>query len=102
MRGGISPYIALVETKLDAESEQDLLQVLKAIQSNSKTLLSFSYQSEIELHQFAKQLQQLLTQLNIIASLQNTSGRLGNLHGDLRGVFKQLPGESADLIRHRS
>lgn len=70
-RGGINPYIAFVESKLEAEPEQELLQVLKTIQSNSKTLLSYSYQNEIELHQFAHQLQQLLTQLNIVASLQN-------------------------------
>ena len=89
MRGGISPYIAFIETKFDAAPRQELLDVLQAIQSNSKTLLSFSYQSDVELHQFAKQLLHLLTQLDITTSLRNdAAGKkiLATLETSLRAI----------------
>lgn len=70
-RGGISPYISFIESGDPDTQNNELVDVLRNIQSASKTLLSFSYQNETELHQFAKQLQQLLIKINIASRLND-------------------------------
>ena len=70
-RGGIGPYIAFVESNVSEFPNNELTDALRNIQTATKVLLSFSYQNEIELQQFAKQLQHLLIQTNISSRLND-------------------------------
>lgn len=90
MRGGISPYIEFVSAQnSESDTAIDLLKVLKDIQTNSKALLSRSYENEIELNNFSTQLQHLLEQLKILSSLrEDDAGKqiLNALEASLRAI----------------
>ena len=90
MRGGISPYIEFVNTQNNkSDTAIELLKVLKDVQTNSKALLSRSYENEIELNSFSTQLQYLLEQLQILSSLrEDDAGKqiLNALETSLRAI----------------
>ena len=88
-RGGVGPYINLTESVHEEAPMDELLKVLQTIQAESKTLVSYSYQTEIQLTEFLKHLQILLSQLNIATRLSDDdAGRqiLASLETSLRNI----------------
>ena len=91
-RGGISPYITLLESDSNDSSGNELLEILRSIQTHSKTLLTQSYREEIELHEFLWQLIQLLKKLNLTTTLADDDAGsiiLSTLETALRSIQDQ-------------
>lgn len=109
--GGIGPYITFIESSDSDFPNSELANVLRNVQSACKTLLSFSYQNETELPQFANQLQQLLKQTNISSRLKDDEAGqilLSTLEASLQSIkhnklklnWKECRQWLQDLLEH--